>query len=57
MTSLPDAQVLDEIGIDTSAALGAAPARKVAAPAQHAPAAAARDEEGSELTARLAALK
>ena len=57
MTSLPDAQVLDEIGIDTSAALGAAPARKVAAPAQHAPTAAARDEEGSELTARLAALK
>ena len=49
--------MLDEIGIDTSAALGAAPARRVAAPAQRAPAAAARDEDGEGLTARLAALK
>jgi len=53
------AQVLDEIGIDTSAAIGAAPARRVAAPPQRAPAAAAAvaDEEGTSLTARLAALK
>ena len=50
-------QVLDEIGIDTTAAMGAAPARKVAAPALHAPAAADREGEGSDLTARLAALK
>lgn len=43
-------QVLDEIGIDLSAAMGVAPARKVASQQQ-------RAEEEDDVTARLAALK
>lgn len=47
-------QVLDEIGVDITAQMGSAPAKKVAAPQKVA--AAAPDEEDN-LTARLAALK
>ncbi|CAL8463875.1 g3410 [Coccomyxa elongata] len=47
-------QVLDEIGVDITAQMGSAPAKKVAAPQKVS--AAAQDEEDT-LTARLAALK
>ncbi|BDA48984.1 Charged multivesicular body protein 2b [Coccomyxa sp. Obi] len=47
-------QVLDEIGVDITAQMGSAPAKKVAAPQKVS--AAAQDEEDN-LTARLAALK
>lgn len=48
-------QVLDEIGVDITAQMGSAPAKKVAAPQKIS--AAAQDEEEDNLTARLAALK
>lgn len=48
-------QVLDEIGVDITAQMGSAPAKKLAAP-QNA-AAAAKDDGEESLTARLAALK
>ncbi len=48
-------QVLDEIGVDITAQMGSAPAKKIAAPQKAA--AAARDKEEESLTARLAALK
>lgn len=47
-------QVLDEIGVDITAQMGSAPAKKVAA--QQKVSAPVQDEEDS-LTARLAALK
>lgn len=47
-------QVLDEIGVDITAQMGSAPAKKIAAPQKVS--AAAQDEEDN-LTARLAALK
>jgi hypothetical protein len=52
-------QVLDEIGVDLSAALGSAPQRKVAQPAAAAavPSAAEEDEDLNSLQARLAALR
>ncbi len=49
-------QVLDEIGIDLSAALGSAPKKRLAQ-TQAAPAAAATDEEYDGLAARLAGLR
>jgi hypothetical protein len=51
-------QLLDEIGVDLSAAMGAAPQRKVAA-AQSSKAAAAADEDSElqDLAARLAMLR
>lgn len=48
-------QVLDEIGVDLSAALGTAPTRRIAAPA--AATRAEEAEEGEDLAARLAALR
>jgi hypothetical protein len=48
-------QVLDEIGVDLSAAMGTAPRRQVAT--QQATAAAAEDEELDNLAARLAQLR
>jgi hypothetical protein len=52
-------QVLDEIGVDLSAILGAAPQRQAAQkqPAQAAAAAAAGDSELEDLQARLAMLR
>jgi hypothetical protein len=48
-------QVLDEIGVDITAQMGSAPAKKIAP--QQKVTAATRDEEEDSLTARLAALK
>ena len=48
-------QVLDEIGVDVSAQMGSAPTKKLATK-QHAPSE-QQEEENSNLTARLAALK
>ena len=48
-------QVLDEIGVDVSAQMGSAPTKKLATK-QHAPSE-QQQEENSNLTARLAALK
>lgn len=49
-------QVLDEIGVDLSAAIGTAPQRRVAT-AQQQPAAEAEDSELQDLAARLAMLR
>lgn len=52
-------QLLDEIGVDLSAAMGSAPQRKVAAAQSSKAAAAAADEESElqDLAARLAMLR
>jgi hypothetical protein len=50
-------QVLDEIGVDLSAALGAAPTRKAAPPQAAAAAAEPADGELQNLQARLAMLR
>jgi hypothetical protein len=50
-------QVLDEIGVDLQAMMGAAPQRKVPAQQQPAAAAATSDSELESLQARLAMLR